>query len=466
MENETNLDWLDENAIATALEGARTADLARQRATLAKARERVPLSLDDVAVLAQVEDPEILDGFFTAAKEIKAAIYGKRIVMFSPLYFSNLCENECRYCAFRASNRELTRRILTLDDIRSEIKALIDMGQKRVLLIGGEDSSEKGFHYLLDAIAASYSVKGDRGAEIRRVNVNVAPLGIDQYRQLEKAGVGTYQLFQETYHRPTYGAVHLKGPKADFAWRTTAMDRAMLGGFGDVGMGVLLGLADWKFDVLAMLQHVRHLEDRFGIGCHTISVPRIEPAVGSQMAAHPPKPVSDADFKKIVALLRLAVPYTGIIMSTRETPAMRRATFSLGVSQISGGSCTAPGGYSATSGEEKAQFERGDHRSLDTVIRDVAESGFIPSFCCACEERGRIGGAFMPLAKDGLIKKHCTPNALLTAAEYAARFATPATQAAVDARIANEVAAMPAAARATLEQSLAKVRAGGRPQPV
>ena len=312
-------------------------------------------------------------------------------MLFAPLYISNLCNNDCLYCAFRVRNKELKRRALTQEEIRHEVEVLVDQGHKRVLLVAGESyPKDGGFQYVLDSIATIYDVKRGNG-EIRRVNVNVAPLTVDQFRELKASGIGTFQLFQETYHRETYHAVHVGGKKKDFDWRVTGMHRAMEAGIDDVGIGVLFGLADWRYEILAMLQHIHELERAYGVGPHTISVPRLEPASGSDMASHPPQPVSDVDFRKIVAILRLAVPYTGMILSTREPANLRQETFALGISQISAGSRTNPGGYEEDEEFDAAQFQLGDHRSLDEVIRDISELGFVPSFCTACYRLGPHG---------------------------------------------------------------------------
>ena len=345
----------------SALERHRHADAGRVRDVLLKARELKGLEAEDVAALMSVSDPDLLHELFDAAQRVKQAIYGRRLVIFAPLYVSNLCGNECTYCAFRARNTELERRALTQEEIAGETRMLIDQGHKRVLLVAGESYPREGFSYVLKAIDTVYSVTHDKG-EIRRINVNVAPLTLDQFRELKAAKIGTYQLFQETYHRGTYASVHLAGKKKDYDWRVTAMDRAMEAGIDDVGIGVLFGLFDWRYELLALMQHIRHLEARHGVGPHTLSVPRLEPATGSDVAAHPPHAVSDIDFRKIVAILRLAVPYTGIIMSTRESAHIRRETFALGVSQISAGSRTNPGGYADSERENASQFCLGDHR--------------------------------------------------------------------------------------------------------
>ncbi|MCC8190726.1 MAG: [FeFe] hydrogenase H-cluster radical SAM maturase HydG, partial [Planctomycetes bacterium] len=302
--------FIDDAAIATLLSQNRRPDAGRVREILAKARGLGGLSIADAAALMPVSDPELLGEMFAAAGEVKNAIYGRRMVIFAPLYISNLCSNECLYCAFRVRNREVVRRALSQEEIARETKILIDQGHKRVLLVAGESYPQEGFQYVLDAIRTIYSVKSGPG-EIRRVNANIAPLTLDEFRQLRETGIGTFQLFQETYHRETYHKVHLAGRKTNYAWRVTAFDRAMQAGINDVGIGVLFGLFNWNYEVMAMLQQIRHLEETYGVGPPTISVPRIEPAVGSNMAEHPPAAVSDIDFRKIVVILRLAVPYTG-----------------------------------------------------------------------------------------------------------------------------------------------------------
>ena len=316
--------FIDEAAIGEAMRSAATKDAGRVREILAKARELDGLAMDEVAVLSSVSDPELLAELFATARECKEAIYGQRLVLFAPLYISNLCNNDCLYCAFRVRNKELHRRALTQAEIRHEVELLVDQGHKRILLVAGESyPKDGGFQYVLDSIATIYDVKRGNG-EIRRVNVNVAPLSVDKFRELKTSGIGTFQLFQETYHRATYQAVHVGGKKKDFDWRVTGMHRAMEAGIDDVGIGVLFGLADWRYEILAMLQHIHELERAYGVGPHTISVPRLEPASGSDMASHPPQPVSDVDFRKLVAILRLAVPYTGMILSTRETANLRQ----------------------------------------------------------------------------------------------------------------------------------------------
>ena len=452
---------IDETSISDTLERARRADGAAVAEVLAKARHLNGLQASEMAVLMGISDPEQLGQLFATASYVKDAIYGRRLVLFAPLYVSNLCGNECTYCAFRARNEQVKRRALTQEEIAREVRILVDQGHKRVLLVAGEAYPHEGFSYVLKSIDTIYRVRHDNG-EIRRVNANVAPLTLEQFRELKARHIGTYQLFQETYHRGTYGAVHLGGKKKDYDWRVSAMDRAMQAGINDVGIGVLFGLFDWRFELLALMQHIRHLERKFGVGPHTISVPRMEPATGSDVAAHPPHPVSDVDFRKIVAILRLAVPYTGIIMSTRESANIRRETFALGVSQISAGSRTNPGGYADDERLDASQFCLGDHRGLDEVVRDVASLGYIPSFCTGCYRLGRTGADFMDLAKPGDIKQHCDPNGLSTFLEYLLDYASPGTRAVGDRCIAEALETMDDWPRQRALQLMDKVRAGER----
>ncbi|WP_245715463.1 [FeFe] hydrogenase H-cluster radical SAM maturase HydG [Propionivibrio dicarboxylicus] len=441
-------------------------DEGKIREVLAKARELKGLDAADVAALCQIGSPDLAEALFETARTVKEQIYGHRMVLFAPLYISNVCGNDCTYCAFRSTNKGLVRTALDMDGIRRETLELVRQGHKRLLMVAGEgySAAKGGFNYVLDAIRAVYDVTEKHG-HIRRLNVNLAPLTVDEFKLLKDASIGTYQLFQETYHRETYAAVHLSGKKRDFDWRVTAFDRAMQAGIDDVGMGVLFGLHDWRFEILSMMQHIQHLEDVFGVGCHTISVPRMEPADGSDLSMAPPAAVSDADFKKIIAILRLAVPYTGIILSTRESTAIRRECYALGVSQISAGSRTNPGGYSEgedANAHAAGQFQLGDHRSLEEVIADLAESGFIPSFCTACYRLGRTGQDFMDLAKPGLIKLKCDPNAVTTFQEYLIDYAKEETRCAGEAAIDCELDKMGTKARRNAEKMLSHIKAGKR----
>lgn len=452
---------IDEQKIFEALKSRQTGDSGRIRAALAKAAEARGLDAEDIACLVDISAPDLLEELFATARQVKEHIYGKRLVIFAPLYVSNMCANECVYCAFRARNKEVKRRALTQDEIASETKALIDQGHKRVLLVAGESYPKEGFDYILKSIDTVYSVQNKNG-EIRRLNVNIAPLAVEEFRRLKERSIGTYQIFQETYHHETYKKVHLAGKKADYDWRISSVDRAMEAGIDDVGIGVLFGLFDWRFEILAMMQHIRHLEQRFGVGPHTLSVPRLEPAIGSDVAKHPPHPISDIDFRKVVAILRLAVPYTGIIMSTRESANIRRETFALGVSQISAGSRTNPGGYGSDERFEESQFCLGDHRSLDEVIKDVAQLGYIPSFCTACYRLGRTGKDFMDLAKPGDIRTHCDPNGLGTFLEYLLDYASPETREVGQELIKQFVNMKSGTEREQVEIILSKVRSGKR----
>lgn len=454
--------FLDEGRIMGLLDSVGRVDGARVRDILNRASALRGLGLEDVAALMSVEDPALLEAVFTCAREIKEEIYGNRIVLFAPLYISNLCHNECLYCAFRARNPDVGRRVLSQAEIAREVEALVDAGHRRLLLVSGEAWPDEGFSYLLDSIRTIYSVRlGSR--EIRRVNVNVAPLAFEEFRALARAGIGTYQLFQETYHRETYERVHVAGAKADFDRRLEAPGLAMEAGLDDIGLGVLYGLHDWRFDTLALLQHVQHLEQAHGVGPHTISVPRLEPAVGSDLATHPQHPMSDDAFLRLVAILRIAVPYTGIIMSTREQAAIRRASFALGVSQISAGSRTSPGGYrDAKPVEREEQFQLGDHRPLDEVVADLASLGYVPSFCTACYRMGRTGRDFMDLAKPGLIKHHCVPNALSSFQEYLTDHASSGTRECGERLIAHELDEMDGTGGRIARRLLDGVHAGGR----
>ncbi|MGE5609186.1 MAG: [FeFe] hydrogenase H-cluster radical SAM maturase HydG [Bacillota bacterium] len=451
--------FIDETEIQALLQRTQVCDELLVRDVLAKARQLEGLDLSDVTTLMSINTPELLEELIHTARWIKDEIYGSRLVLFAPLYVSNYCGNECVYCAFRAKNKALRRRALTQDEIANEVRILINQGHKRLLVVAGESyPNQEGLDYILKTVDTIYATKSGRG-EIRRVNVNIAPLSVDDFKRLKARQIGTYQIFQETYHRETYARVHVGGIKRDYDWRVTAPDRAMQAGIDDVGIGILFGLYDWKFEVLAMLQNIRHLEQSFGVGPHTISVPRIEPAAGSDYANHPEHVVSDVDFCKIIAILRLAVPYTGMIMSTRETPEVRRRTFAMGISQISAGSRTDPGGYAELDdAASTAQFQLGDHRPIDEVVRDVAALGYIPSFCTACYRTGRTGEDFMDLAKPGMIKYHCGPNALASFYEYLLDYASPETRAVGEQLIEQKLAEMDDQCRTTSQGLLDMLR--------
>ena len=412
---------INNNEIESRLNDSRPPDKAELDEIIVQARELKGISFGAASRLLFVEDDEGIDRLAETANYIKESIYGKRLVIFAPLYVSNLCNNECLYCAFRRSNAQISRNSLSLDEIAEETMVLINQGHKRVLLVSGEGLGKAGLDYTIDALKTIYSVKTPKG-NIRRINVNIAAMDAEPYSRLKSAGIGTYQLFQETYHEETYRRMHRAGPKSDFSYHLGAMDRAMQGGIDDVGVGILFGLMDFRYEIMVLLQHIRHLEARFGVGPHTISVPRLEPATGSDVSTNPPHPVPDREFRKIISILRIAVPYTGIILSTRETAKMRREALHLGVSQISAGSRSDPGGYSGR-GSSAAQFSLGDHRSLGEVIEDIVNLDHIPSFCTGCYRLGRVGKDFMDLAKPGAIKAHCYPNAIFTFSEYLEDFA-------------------------------------------
>ena len=392
---------------------------------LSKAEEGNGISHREAAVLIEVEDKEIEERIYAIARRLKERIYGNRIVMFAPLYLSNHCVNGCVYCPYHAKNKTIPRRKLTQEEIRREVIALQDMGHKRLALETGEHPKLSPIEYVLESIDTIYSIHHKNGA-IRRVNVNIAATTVENYTRLKDAGIGTYILFEETYDREAYERLHPTGPKSDWAYHTEAMDRAMLGGIDDVGVGALFGLSNYRYDVVGILMHAEHLEARFGVGPHTISVPRIRPADDIDPKDFPDA-VTDEVFRRIVAVLRVAVPYTGMIVSTRESKRSRELVLDVGVSQLSGGSKTSVGGYAdgIEDAEESAQFDISDNRTLDEIVGWLLELGYIPSFCTACYREGRTGDRFMSLAKRGLIGNCCAPNALMTLAEYLEDYASP-----------------------------------------
>ncbi|MBQ7525828.1 MAG: [Abditibacteriota bacterium] len=413
-------------------------DPEKVRAILKKAETCVGLTHREAATLFDVTDPEIWSEIFTMAKKIKERIYGKRIVMFAPLYLSDFCVNECTYCGYCKKN-PMPRRKLTQEQLREEVIVLEKMGHKRLAIEAGEDPVNCPIEYILECMKTIYDIKFDNGS-IRRVNVNIAATTVEEYKMLKAAGIGTYILFQETYHKPTYKALHGTGPKSDYEYHTEAHSRAMEGGIDDVGIGVLYGLYDWKYDTVAMLMAAEHLEAAYGVGPHTISVPRIRMAAGVKSEKFPYL-VSDDDFKKVVAVLRLAVPYTGMILSTREAGKYREEVISLGISQVSAGSCTGVGGYAFANKMEgsKPQFEVAEHRSPRAVLMELMEDGYIPSYCTACYRRGRTGDHFMEFAKSGQIHNYCLPNALMTLQEYALDYGDDEFKATADKVIAKGI---------------------------
>lgn len=452
------MNFIDESRLTRALRRAEGALAKEVREILGKALLLKGLSLEEAAILLHIEDMELLERLFTTAKSIKDEIYGKRLVFFAPLYISNYCSNNCLYCGFRKDNREMSRRELTIEEIKEETRLILEQGHKRILLLSGE--REDGFERIIQAIKAIYSVKDSKGNSIRRVNLEIAPLEEEQLREISRAKIGTYTVFQETYHRETYKKMHPEGKKADYERRLSIMDMALKNGLNDVGIGALFGLYDYKFEVLALLQHARHLDDSYGIGPHTISVPRVKPANNAPGSINIPKPVSDTDFKKLVAVLRLAVPYTGIILSTREPKNLRSELFNLGISQISAGSKTSPGGYYSRGGGE--QFSLNDTRNTGEVIRDVIHRGFVPSFCTGCYRRGRVGKDFMDLAKPGLIKAHCLPNALATLQEYIEDYADAETKKRGEELIEKMMRQVPRERRKRAKEYRSRIKKGER----
>ncbi len=408
---------------------------------LNKALNAKGLTLEESAALLNIEDDEILEKLFKTAKIVKEKIYGKRIVLFAPLYAANVCTNNCVYCAFRRDNKNIERRILTPAEVVEEAKAIMRMGHKRILLLTGEDYKDTGLEYIQEIMERIYKTKELNG-EIRRININIAPLNVEDFKRLNTFGIGTYQLFQETYHKETYVKVHPAGKKANYEWRVEAMDRALEAGINDLGIGPLFGLADYKFETIATLMHAEHLDKKYGVGPHTISIPRIEPAEGVDFSENPPVEISDKEFKKIVAILRLAVPYTGMVLSTRETPQMRREIIELGISQISAASQTNPGGYYVHK-ETTSQFTSSDTRSLEEMVVELCEHDFLPSFCTSCYRVGRVGKKFIEHAKTGHIHTYCQPNALSTFKEYLEDYGSEKTKAAGQKLIEKHLQEMP-----------------------
>ncbi len=395
-----------------------------------KAALKKGLSHREAALLLECDDPEMIAKIYALAKQIKHDLYGNRIVMFAPLYLSNYCVNGCVYCPYHLKNKTIARKKLTQEEIRNEVIALQDMGHKRLALEAGEDPRNNPLEYILESIKTIYSIKHCNGV-IRRVNVNIAATSVEDYRKLHEAGIGTYILFQETYNRESYEALHPTGPKSNYVYHTEAMDRAMEGGIDDVGLGVLFGLNTYKYDFVGLMMHAEHLEARFGVGPHTISMPRICPADDIDTADFP-NSISDDIFCRLVAVTRIAVPYTGMIISTRESQISREKVLELGISQISGGSKTSVGGYASDEPEDDAdnskQFDISDMRTLDEIVKWLVELGHIPSFCTACYREGRTGDRFMSLVKSGQIVNCCTPNALMTLKEYMEDYASAETK--------------------------------------
>jgi 2-iminoacetate synthase len=436
-------DFIDENLIHELLNIEPSPQQVRE--IIAKSLAKEPLAVAETAALVNTRAPELISEIFDAARKLKRDVYGNRIVLFAPLYIGNLCINDCKYCGFRRSNTEAKRRTLSSLEIRAQVAVLERQGHKRLILVFGEHSKYSP-EFIAETVRTVYSVHEGHG-DIRRVNINAAPLDHAGYRTVKEAGIGTYQVFQETYHHVTYAKVHPRDTrKGDYLWRLDALDRAWESGCDDVGIGALFGLYDWRFEVLGLVRHAHHLMDKFGCGPHTISFPRLRPASGVQLDDR--WLVSDDELKRIVAILRLSVPYTGMILTAREPAELRRELLGFGVSQIDAGSRIELGGYTEAGDaqqqiREREQFELGDVRSLDTVIGELLADDYIPSFCTACYRLGRTGEEFMEFAIPGFIQRLCTPNGLTTLKEYLVDYASPATRSLGEQLIQRELDKMP-----------------------
>jgi len=451
-------DFIDD-ARLDALASDTAEDPVRVRECIAKALSKEALSAEETAALLAADSADLVEEIFEGARELKRTVYGNRIVLFAPLYIGSYCTNNCTYCSFKVSNPGAMRRTLQDAEIAAQVKALESRGHKRLILVYGEHPWYDAA-FIARTVRAVYDTKEGHG-EIRRVNINAAPLDADGFRTVKEAGIGTYQIFQETYHHGTYSDVHpANTQKADYLWRLDGLNRAFEAGCDDVGIGALFGLYDWKFELLGLVSHALHLQERYGVGPHTISFPRLRAAHGVQLDES--RLVSDRDFKRLIAILRLAVPYTGLICTARETPEIRRAVMAFGVSQIDAGSRIEMGGYTEAGDAQqmtKEQFTLGDIRGLDEVVRELLVDGYIPSWCTACYRLGRTGEHFMEFAIPGFIKRYCTPNALSTLQEYLADYATPETRAAGEKLIQAELAQMPdSAQKAELMERLQRIR--------
>ncbi len=459
--SEAAVDFIVDSELEGLLE-ARMPDPAHVREVVSKSLSKQALSVEETAVLLRAEDPLLVDEIFRAARMLKETVYGNRIVLFAPLYIGNECTNDCAYCGFRRSNPEAIRRTLDREQVREQVTALEVKGHKRLILVFGEHPNyDAGF--IADTVRTVYSVRKGPG-EIRRVNINAAPFDHEGFRTIKESGIGTYQVFQETYHHDTYARVHPRGTrKGDYLWRIDALSRAMEAGCDDVGIGALFGLHDWRFEVLGLVRHALHLQERYGVGPHTISFPRLRPASGVRLDER--HLVDDRSFLRLIAILRLAVPYTGLILTAREEGDLRRTAMSFGVSQIDAGTRLELGGYTEAGDAqcmELEQFELGDIRSLDTVMRELMVDGYVPSFCTSCYRLGRTGEHFMEFAVPGFIKRFCTPNALTTLVEYLVDYASEETRAAGEALLTAELARMPEGPqKSVLLDRLARIRETG-----
>jgi 2-iminoacetate synthase len=463
-------DFIDDDYIESLLSQP-PADPSELRDILAKGREKKGLSAQDTARLTSVTDPELIEELFTAASRLKRDIYGNRIVFFAPLYITNYCTNDCLYCAFRTSNSLVRRHLLSDAELIEEVRLIEAQGHKRIIAVFGE-SPLANPEMIAQTVRKIYDVKlqNDQGSDIgaiRRININAAPLDVAGYRVVKEAGIGTFQIFQETYHKKTYRSLHQEGTsKGNYHWRLFGLHRAQEGGIDDVGLGALFGLYNWRFEVVSLIMHAASLEKHFGVGPHTISFPRVEPAFNTPFTINPPFEVSDEDFKKIIAIIRLAVPYTGLILTCRENASLRHEAIKLGVSQIDAGSKIGIGGYREASRRNKTddleQFQLGDDRSLIEVVTELMNESYLPSFCTACYRSGRTGEHFMAHAKPGFIKRFCDPNAILTFSEYLRDFTDEDTRGQGRALIAKMLSCLDEPIRKKTEAQLAALDRGGR----
>lgn len=459
--------FIDDEEIFDTLAEAKV--LARDRGAvsdiLAKARECRGLTHREAAVLLEADDPEATAELFALAKTVKEKIYGRRIVLFAPLYVSNYCINGCAYCGFHAGNTNMRRKKLTMEEIDRECEAILALGHKRIAMESGEHPDETPLDYIIDCIKRAYAYKNSNGDSIRRINVNIAATTVEEFRQLKDAEIGTYILFQETFHRPTYTKMHLSGPKSNYDWHTAALHRAQHGGIDDVGAGVLYGLYDHHYEMVAQLMQAEHMDKTLGVGPHTISVPRLREAEGVDLEKFPHL-MTDEQFLRLIAVIRVATPYTGMILSTRESAETRMKALELGISQVSAGSCTGIGGYHKEIGQpddpcETAQFKISDDRTPDEILRWLCSDGYIPSYCTACYRLGRTGDRFISLAKSGQIGNICQPNALLTFEEYLRDYASDELKEAGEKLIEKEIGEIPSEKIKSLtEERLKKIKGG------
>jgi 2-iminoacetate synthase len=452
--------FIDPAEIWSILENTR-ADKVRVRELIAKSLSKERLTMAETATLLNAEG-DLVEEIKAGARELKKKVYGNRIVLFAPLYIGNKCTNNCQYCGFRVTNKEARRKTLTDEEIRGEVEALEDNGQKRLILVYGEHP-EYGPEYIAHTVRLVYGIRKGRG-EIRRVNINAAPLDIDGFRTVGRAGIGTYQIFQETYHPEAYSWYHLGGKKKDYNWRLTALDRAQEAGIDDVGIGALFGLYDWRYEVMGLVRHTNHLEACYNVGPHTISFPRIKDA--SALNINPEYYVTDDNFKKLIAILRLAVPYTGLILTAREAPDVRHEAMAFGVSQIDGGTKLELGGYAASKNAgqnlNREQFKINDERSLADVIDELIDNDYIPSFCTACYRLGRTGEHFMEFSVPGFIKRYCTPNAILTLSEYIVDYASPELAEKGWKAIEKNMADLDEGMKQSIRKKIERIRSGER----